>query len=80
MRNTGNTTWTSANQFRLGSQNPQDNNTWGVQRVALAGPVAPGADASFTFTITAPSAPGNYNFQWRMVEDTVEWCRATAVL
>lgn len=35
--------------------------------------VAPGAEVSFNFDVTAPSVPGFYNFQWRMVQDGVEW-------
>lgn len=73
MKNTGTTTWTDATQFHLGSQNPQDNTTWGLLRVSLPGPVAPGANVTFSFNVTAPNAVGNYNFQWRMVQDTVEW-------
>jgi hypothetical protein len=74
MRNTGTTTWTS-DSYRLGSQNPQDNWTWGLNRVYLpAGTtVPPGHDYTFYFTVTAPSYPGYYNFQWRMVQDGVEW-------
>ena len=32
MRNTGGVPWTS--NYRLGSQSPQDNNVWGLNRVA----------------------------------------------
>jgi RHS repeat-associated protein len=73
MQNTGNTPWTSANLYRLGAQNPQDNTTWGVARVELPSSVAPGASVTFSFNVTAPSTPATYNFQWRMVEDNVEW-------
>ena len=74
MRNTGTTTWspTGANPFRLGSQNPQDNTTWGSNRQALSGPVAPGAETAFAFTVTAP-APGTHRFQWQMVHEMVQW-------
>ena len=34
MKNTGNTTWDS--NYRLGSQNPENNGTWGLGRVYLA--------------------------------------------
>ena len=77
MRNTGTTTWTAAHLYRLGSQGPQDNNTWGRARVFLPGPVAPGANVVFNFTVVAPyggmedTAPAH--FQWRLVEDGVEW-------
>ncbi len=73
MQNTGTTTWTASSLYRLGSQNAQDNNTWGVSRVELPNDVAPGASATFNFAVTAPSAVGIYNFQWRMVQDMVEW-------
>jgi hypothetical protein len=33
MRNTGATTWTTAAAYRLGSQHPQDNSTWGLSRL-----------------------------------------------
>jgi alkylated DNA repair dioxygenase AlkB len=73
VKNTGTSTWTSANLYRLGSQNPQDNNTWGLGRVELPASVAPGATTTFNFNVVAPPAAGNYNFQWRMVEDSVQW-------
>jgi Ig-like domain from next to BRCA1 gene len=79
MSNTGTTTWTPAANYRLGSQNPQDNSTWGMNRVNLASEVAPGAQATFTFTVTAPATPGTYNFQWRMVQDGVAWFGASTV-
>jgi hypothetical protein len=75
MQNLGGTTWSAAgaNPFRLGSQNPQDNQTWGLNRVNVSGSVAPGAEATFNFQLTAPTVPGTYNFQWRMVQELVTW-------
>ena len=67
MRNTGTATWFAGSYF-LGSQNPQDNTTWGVNRVSLASNVAPSASVTFTFSITAPTVAGTYNFQWRMLQ------------
>jgi uncharacterized membrane protein len=69
MRNSGTTTW-STTAYKLGSQNPQDNSTWGLNRVNLPSSVAPNAQATFNFTVTAPSTPGTYNFQWRMTDST----------
>ncbi len=69
MNNTGTTTWTVAGGYKLGSQNPQDNMTWGLNRVVLSGSVAPAANNTFTFNITAPLATGSYNFQWRMINE-----------
>src|SRR2546426_784111 len=82
MRNTGGTTWTAAHLYRLGSQSPQDNSNWGMARVYLTNDIAPGAEVTFNFTVVAP--PGvqcggrgrngtHYGFQWRMVQDSVEW-------
>src|SRR6266487_3245737 len=77
MKNTGTTTWlppsNDPNPFRLGSQNPQDNNIWGFGRVDLSSPVTPGNQYTFQFTFTAPSTPGSYNFHWRMVQELLEW-------
>jgi hypothetical protein len=75
MLNEGTNTWTPGQLYRLGSQNPQDNGTWGLGRVnLLAGDsVSQGATTTFSFVVTAPSSPGSYNFQWQMVQDGVEW-------
>jgi subtilisin family serine protease len=73
MQNTGDTTWTAAAGYKLGSQNPQDNVTWGGGRVALPATTPCGTAVTFPFTVTAPSTPGSYNFQWRMVREGVAW-------
>ena len=72
MRNTGNTTWAAGSVFKLGSQNPQDNMTWGLNRVVVTQAVPPGGQYTFSFVVTAP-AKGTYNFEWRMVKEGVEW-------
>jgi hypothetical protein len=71
-KNTGTVTWTSATDFKLGAQNPQDNEVW-IKRVNLPGSVAPGQDAIFRFTVRAPATNGSYDFQWRMLREFVEW-------
>jgi hypothetical protein len=75
MKNTGTTTWTASGNYRLGSQNPQDNGIWGTGRVYLSSydSIGPGASKTFSFTVTAPAAAGTYNFQWRMVQEAVMW-------
>jgi len=73
MQNTGSTIWRAATSYRLGSQNPQDNGTWGIGRVELPSDVMPNAQVTFSFAVTAPQAQGVYDFQWRMVQDSVEW-------
>ena len=76
-KNTGDVSWVRASGFKLGSQNPNDNTTWGLQRVELPSTIAPGQTVTLTFSIKAPSSPGTYNFQWRMVQDGSAWFGAT---
>jgi hypothetical protein len=73
MRNTGETTWTSSNNYFLGSQNPQDNLNFQRSRVPLPHSVLPGGQVTFNFTVIAPSAAGVYPLQFRMVQEWVEW-------
>jgi len=77
MRNTGSSTWTAAdpNPHRLGSQNPQDNMTWGMNRVPMeaGATVTPGQTKAFSWNVTAPSTPGTYDFQWQMRQSGVGW-------
>ncbi|MBK8011180.1 MAG: hypothetical protein IPK13_07495 [Deltaproteobacteria bacterium] len=89
MENTGTSAWTrSCNPsvwdgvYRLGSQAPQDNGTWGTGRVDLAPceTIAPGARKTFSFQVRAPGTAGTYNFQWRMVQEAREWFGAFSPL
>ena len=74
-RNTGHTTWRQADHHALSTQNPLNNTVWtGLDRFPLPrAEVAPNEQVEFRVPITAPSEPGAYNFQWRMVQDDVEW-------
>jgi len=74
-QNTGATTWSEEGQFRLGSQTPQDNETWGTGRLVLEDgvTVGPGSNGTFTATLTAPVDAGAYDMQWRMVHEDVNW-------
>ena len=69
MKNTGSSTWTEAGGYRLLSQNPSGNTTWGFDRVHFPSnvSVAPNTNYTFTFTVTAPANPGSYNFQWKLL-------------
>jgi|GEM_PF-6582267 len=75
MRNAGTTTWSDTDNYHLGSQNHQDNTVWSFGRVNFSDDesILPGATKKFVFNVTAPAVPGAYNFQWRMVQDGVEW-------
>lgn len=69
MKNTGTVTWSSAEGHQLGSQSPEDNSIWGLNRVDLDADVAVDSEYSFDFEITAPESPGLYDFRWRMLDD-----------
>jgi hypothetical protein len=70
MSNSGTTTW-SPGTYVLGSLNPQGNTIWGLSQVALTSSVAPGAQATFNFNVSAPAVAGTYNFQWGMLQNGV---------
>lgn len=59
--------------FRIGSQNPQDNQTWGTNRWELGGVVLPDNGLNVTLDLRAPSQPGSYPLALRMVQDGVRW-------
>lgn len=76
MKNIGTTKWLAGTTFKLGSQNPADNVSWGLpapgNRVTVDTAVAAGQSHVFNFAVK-PAAAGNYVFQWKMVEENVEW-------
>lgn len=73
--NLGSETWTQAGMHKLGSQAPQDNNIWGATRTLL-GPTAAvqnGQQVTFVVSATAPTTPGTYVFQRRMLKEGASW-------
>lgn len=67
--NTGTQTW-SGTEYYFASQNPTLNQTWGGNGVSLFGFIAgPGEEMDVTFTATAPTTAGTYNFQWQMYQN-----------
>jgi len=73
MQNYGTTTWYPNTGHGLGSQSPQDNGTWGMSRVPLNVGVPPGEIVTFNFQVRAPGTAGTYGYQWRMLQEHVEW-------
>ncbi len=75
LQNTGKTNWTKADGFHLGSQNEQDNTTWGYKRIELdeGEMIIPGASKTFTFDVSVPNKASVYNFRWRMRQEGVNW-------
>jgi hypothetical protein len=73
--NVGVNPWSMANKHFLGSENPQDNFTWSTNRLVMEEGVEIPLGQSYAFkgVLIAPEAPGTYDFQWRMLQDAVEW-------
>lgn len=74
-KSTGACTWTAANGYRLGSQNPENNATWGSSRAYLSATdaIAPNQSKTFTINAVAPSTAGMYGWGWRMVREGINW-------
>lgn len=69
MRNTGSTTWSYANCFRLGSHGAYDPFFDANVRFNLpTATVAPDAETTFVFTLDAPTTEGTYLTDWQMIE------------
>lgn len=75
LTNVGSLAWDpigpSCNAFRLGSVSGTSWRPGG--RAELPTTVDPGDPVTINFPVKSPSAPGTYNFQWRMVHECVEW-------
>lgn len=65
--------------FLVGSQNPQDNQRWGTNRWALGGVIQPNTSRRVDLPLTAPTQPGIYPLEFRMVQDGVTWFGDTLV-
>jgi len=76
--NVGTSEWPAGGSVRLGSQDPQDNQRWGLNRVAVPISTAPGATATFTFAVTGPQSFGRSTCRWRMLAEGVEWFGETS--
>jgi hypothetical protein len=72
IQNTG-AKWTASGGYRLASQNPPNNNVWGVSSVGLleSEEILFRQKKEFSFTAIAPSQPGTYDFQWQMSKNGV---------
>lgn len=69
-KNAGSATWLGGGTTGYGirSQNPDGTTRWGLNAVWMpkSSATPTSQNRTFTFTVTAPINPGNYNFQWRM--------------
>lgn len=67
--NTGKTTWTDANRYTLGCDQhymPTSNCMAGTAQRMNSAQVAPGEQATFYLSLTAPTKPGTYQTAWDM--------------
>lgn len=69
-RNTGTTSWTEAEGYRLGAAEDRDPFTLEPRQMLAADEsVAPNQEKTFTFQITAPEVPGIYRIRWQMLRE-----------
>ena len=74
VKNTGTSTWSEADTFRLGAVDDSDPFYSGNRVQLPAGvTVAPGETYTFEFTMTAPATAGDYTTDWQMVHDAAGW-------
>lgn len=71
LRNRG-VVWSIERGFKLGAVGDSDPFTTNT-RSPVSGEVRPGQAFTFTFTLTAPAAAGQYVTDWRMVREGVTW-------
>ncbi len=76
MRNRG-VLWRADRGFRLGAVSDSDPFT-ATTRHTISGEVRPGQNYTFTFNMTAPTTPGTYTTDWRMIREGVSWFGPTA--
>ena len=67
LRNAGVTTWRPGT-YQLGYVAPTSGrpSCWGTSQVTLPNSVAPQQSMTVSFSVTAPTAPGHYEFCWQM--------------
>ncbi|MDO8586543.1 MAG: sugar-binding protein [Armatimonadota bacterium] len=73
MKNTGNTTWTYDGLYKLGAVDDSDPFANGRVDLDPSDVIAPNQQKAFSFTMTAPTTPGAYTTDWRMVQEYIMW-------
>lgn len=67
-------TWQPSNNYKIGSQHPRDNMTWGVNRQAISvSSVAPGNSFTQNISLKAPTTPGHYSAQFAILKEGDHW-------
>ena len=83
--NCGDTAWAAAPALsglgvKLGSQAPENNESWGLGRVLLPGDVPPSHQVTLSFEIVAPPDNGSHAYRWQIVDELVRWIDAPSAL
>ncbi len=68
--------WNDARSFKLGAVGDSDPFT-ATTRYNVGAEIGPGQTRTFTVSLTAPSTPGTYTTDWRMLREGVSWFGAT---
>ncbi len=68
--------WNDTRGFKLGAVGDSDPFTT-TTRYSVGGEIAPSSNKTFTVTFTAPTTPGTYTTDWRMLREGVTWFGAT---
>ncbi|GEM_PF-6424102 len=82
IQNTGNASWSNAENYKFGQQLINDAKAFGPGRyfiddnedeIPVYGGIFRGRAKTFDVEIVAPSTPGSYETHWQMVQEGVEW-------
>jgi len=77
VRNLGSNTWTASSGYKLGSPGDSDPFAFPRQELDPSEIIESGQEKVFTFTMVAPTTPGSYSTDWRMLREGVTWFGAT---
>lgn len=74
LKNIGNTDWDDEKNYKLGFQGSQEKWLRNARiTFSIDEKVKPGLKKTFSFDVTAPEEPGNYDFQWQMIQESRGW-------
>lgn len=77
VRNTGSNSWTATGGYRLGGVGDSDPFAEARRYLSSGESIDIGESKTFTFTMTAPTTPGTYTTDWRMLREGFTWFGGT---
>ena len=69
--NNGSQIWDSVAGLKVVSQNPANNNNWGVSSPTVSAVTLKGQQLEIRVAAVAPRNAGTYNYQWRLVQEGI---------